>query len=118
MESLTKENFWNAIKEEYPVQMAQFCDWIDEYKKRVKWIELFNADLFSKSDYRVAGVKIENMIFKAPKYHELPIAMQLGIFIQFTIESSKANFLDASIDRPNTMEEWAQCMRDWFRLEP
>jgi len=51
------------MTEKYPFAMRYFHDWIDAYKKRNKWKSLFNAS--SKH--------------KAPKFHELPLAMQLGI---------------------------------------
>lgn len=79
MEKLTKENFWNELHTKYPAEMDIFCKWIDEYKKRVSWNMLFNSD----SDYQNAQGKNA----PAPKYHDLPIAMQIGIFIQFVAES-------------------------------
>ena len=69
METLTKENFYNEMKEKYPKIMDEFCVWIDEYKKENKWITLFGA--------------MGDMEGTAPKYHELPIAMQLGILSEF-----------------------------------
>ena len=69
-DSLTKENFWNAMQSKYPVAMDRFCKWIDEYKNRVHWYDLVNANF--KCD--------------APKYHELPLAVQIGIFLQFVSE--------------------------------
>lgn len=71
METLTKENFWNDLKEKYPEEMKRFCEWIDEYKKRVDWERLFASTINAQ----------------APKYHDLPIAMQFGIFLQFAKES-------------------------------
>lgn len=109
MESLTKENFWNAIQEQYPVEMKMFCDWIDEYKKRVQWNMLFK---------HLPGYSGGAVGFKYPKYHDLPLAMQIGIFIQFTVESSKANFFDPSMQIPFTMDDWKECVRRWFTKIP
>ena len=81
MESLTKENFWNSVYEKYTPQVQQFCDWIDEYKKRMDWNMLFNSD----SDYQNAQGKNA----PAPKYHDLPIAMQAGIFLQYVLETKR-----------------------------
>lgn len=89
MESLTKENFWNELLEKYPEQMKVFCAWIDGYKKRVNWNKLFNSD----SDYQ----NYEGKNAPAPKYHDLPIAMQIGIFMQFLAEQN-----------PDCMKDWLQ----------
>lgn len=71
IDSLTKENFWNEMYTKYPGEMQHFCEWIDEYKKRVNWCTLFKCGSHEKP----------------PKYHDLPIAMQVGIFIQFVAEA-------------------------------
>ena len=71
-QNLTKENFFNEMKEKYPNSMKHFCDWIDEYKKEVGWIDLFG-----------------NII----KYHSLPYAMQYGIWIEYCRESL-SNFFE------------------------
>ena len=65
METLTKENFWNALQEKYPAGMKIFCDWIDGYKKNSSWYFLIGKDV---------------------KYHHLPYAMQIGIWLQFERE--------------------------------
>lgn len=76
--SLTKENFWNEMYEKYPDAMKTFCAWIDEYKERVKWDSLFYNESDDFYEYAVKGRRI--------KYHDLPIAMQIGIFLQFVSE--------------------------------
>lgn len=63
--TLTKENFFNRMMESYPVACKRFCDWIDEYKKEADWSILF----LHRRRYI--------------KYHDIPHAMQLGIFIAF-----------------------------------
>lgn len=81
LENLTKENFWNSLMEKYPIGMKLFCDWIDEYKKTNNWANLFNAakaDDREYFDWNGDAVEIE-----APKYHDLPLAMQIGIFLEF-----------------------------------
>lgn len=72
MESLN-ENFWNDLKSKYPNEMKVFYDWIDEYKQKVEWNKLFNH---GSPHYAAMG-------WHNPKYHDLPIAMQVGIFMQF-----------------------------------
>lgn len=79
MDSLTKENFWNDLYEEYPSEMKHFCDWIDEYKKNNNWSELFAKG--ERTDI-------------TPKYHNLPIAMQIGIFIQYVAESDTRHSIE------------------------
>lgn len=82
-ESLTKENFWNEILEKYPKSGKLFCDWIDQYKERVNWDLLF-ADR-------------HNGLGRVPKFHEIPLAMQIGVIIQFFQEQ---NFRDYYITPP------------------
>jgi hypothetical protein len=97
MESLTKENFWNELMEKYPEQMKVFCAWIHEYKKRVNWDELFN-DITLET---IQGIVVER---RSRKYHELPIAMQVGIFFQFMAEHD-----------PDIMEDWVDLPNDTIR---
>lgn len=74
-ESLTKENFWNGMMEKYPQAMANFCQWVDEYKQRAGWENLFDHyyGFDSEGKSRI-------------KYHDLPLAMQIGIWAQFMCE--------------------------------
>ena len=67
MEILTKANFWDGIEKKYPSEFIQFAEWIDKYKAENHWKDLFPSDI---------------------KFHQLPGAMQLGIFIQYTIDES------------------------------
>lgn len=63
--SLTKENFWDDLKEKYPEAVEHFLNWIDAYKREIGWRDLF-AD----------GIK----------FHDLPFEMQNGIIARFDIE--------------------------------
>ncbi len=76
MKTLTKENFWNDLYKKYPDEVQVFCNWIDGYKERVKWNQLFNHGSPHYAD----------MGWHNPKFHDLPIAMQFGIFLQFISE--------------------------------
>ena len=76
-ETLTKENFWNEIYLKYPNATKIFCGWIDEYKISVGWESLFNAGI---------SLGANEAISKSKKYHELPYAIQQGIWIQFAQE--------------------------------
>ena len=64
-QGLTKEGFWDSMEQKYPQAAKEFYKWLDEYKKEVGWAGLFGGD----SDY--------------PKFHHLPYAMQLGIFLAY-----------------------------------
>lgn len=73
MQNLTKENFFNEMKEKYPLAMKDFCNWIDKYKVQNNWDMLFNG-----------GLQItEHVETRAPKFHDLPFAMQIGIMAQY-----------------------------------
>lgn len=91
--------------------MNQFCQWIDAYKKQEWWDKLFNANA---SAY-VAGSAFKSKT-EAPKYHDLPVAMQIGIFIQFTFETPKRyNFFPD--DFPTTMDELVSMIPEWLSEE-
>lgn len=79
METLTKENFWNEMEQKYPKAMEHFQNWIDGYKNYHNWDKLFNSGHYIHDD------KLPNWVSKAPKYHELPIAMQFGIFVEYSL---------------------------------
>jgi len=82
-ENLNKENFWNALYLEHPDKVEKFCKWIDEYKKKNNWNALFNSD----SNWQDANGKNA----PAPKFHDLPVAIQVGIFGQFMAEWAEQN---------------------------
>lgn len=100
---MTKEDFWNGIKEKYPSHFEKFSVWIDEYKKKNDWNKLFNAQ----------GEGYENPKIVAPKYHDLPAAMQIGIFTQFVSESDPVISLEIDTDR---MDKILWSIEDWFRI--
>ena len=81
METLTKENFWNDLQEKYPAGMKIFCEWIDKYKGKYGWNNLFGEH---KTFYQGNLV----CIGFAPKFHQLPYAMQIGIWLEFESEMS------------------------------
>lgn len=76
LEELSKLNFWDAIKVLYPKSFSFFEKWIDEYKADNGWKGLFN-DQSWRADQAAAIHSVP------PKFHELPFAMQFGIFTQF-----------------------------------
>jgi len=74
---LTKKAFWEPMRLKYPLGMEYFKEWIDKYKVTNNWDYLFNDN--TDDPFPRAGTPT----ITAPKYHELPIAMQLGIFNEF-----------------------------------
>jgi len=91
----------------YPEQMKVFCAWVDEYKARNEWGSIFKngEDKF----VRDTG--------KPLKYHELPIAMQFGIFYQFTVESEEYDLFYQDVAVPKTMDDIKDCIEGFFFLQ-
>lgn len=94
METLTKEEFWDPLAEKYPDLMTEFRAWIDKYKERVDW---------------------SNIFFSFVKYHDLPVAVQIGIFFQFMAETSWKH--RAWNGEQFTVEEAVQGITDYFEEE-
>jgi hypothetical protein len=81
--NLTKENFWNELTTKCPRAMEHFCAWIDEYKASHNWKKLFNEKVIEAP---VNG--FDPIYLKAPKFHDLPIEMQLGILMRYFNEQN------------------------------
>lgn len=75
---LTKENFWDEMEQKYPKAMKHFKEWIDGYKIANDWSVLFKAN-----------EKTMQIYSSTYKYHELPIAMQFGIFCEYVFTLTK-----------------------------
>lgn len=89
----TKENFWDFIEKDCPKMFAKFSHWVDEYKLRNNWERSFG-----------------NL-----KIHELPMAMQFGIFIQFAQERVyKVDFFSPNV---RYMESFGQAIHEWLVVE-
>lgn len=84
-ESLTKENFWDALYSKYPEGTQLFLDWIDAYKSAINWNHLFNA--------KFKVVEHPTNIFSSPKFHELPYPFQYGLWLEF-IDQRKSHQID------------------------
>jgi hypothetical protein len=65
MKRLTKDNFWNEVRDMYPEAVNHFCKWIDRYKEEVGWRDLFAEGI---------------------KFHDIPFDMQNGIIARFDLE--------------------------------
>lgn len=68
--------FWDEIKAKYPNGYKIFLEWIVVYKKRVKWNDLFNG----------RGMMPGGKNAIVPYMQDLPIAFQIGIFMEFVME--------------------------------
>lgn len=87
LKELSKLNFWDAIKVMRPLAWEKFDKWLDEYKPDNDWKELFNP-MFKETDVA--------RIYSYPKFHDLPAAMQIGIFMQWMADEAgdTAGWLD------------------------
>jgi hypothetical protein len=95
MENLNKTNYFTTEwLEKYPKASKLFCTWIDTYKARVNWDQLFYLN-------REVGTA------DAPKFHDLPIEFQIGIIGKFCVENKEVPhyFLSASSLRGDNMFE-------------
>jgi hypothetical protein len=103
--NLSKENFWNDLFDKYPDAVKIFCKWIDKYKKRNKWNTLFNSD----SDWQDVNGKNA----PAPKFHDLPYAMQIGILIEFL--SSYPTVHEFEVEDLFTLD-WRKNITEFFQM--
>ncbi len=74
--NINKENFFNVMMKEYPDATQRFCDWIDNYKSEVGWINLFY-------DNGEEGIK----------FHDIPYEMQKGIIERFVKETTNQDII-------------------------
>ena len=87
--SLTKENFFDELKANYPTAWLAFDLWIDEYKKAVDWDSLFNDESLISVETQISKDSRRDVFgySKAPKFHEIPFEMQIGILLKFVTEN-------------------------------
>lgn len=97
------EEHWAKFKEAYPDAMAIFSTWIDEYKKRVFWKQLFYKDF---------GIGI-----LPPRFDEIPAAMQVGIFLQFASENNFADPLMIEIKHKTSIDEIFTWIGEYLKAE-
>lgn len=83
---LTLENFWNQLTEQYPKEVKHFGAWIDEYKNHIDWENLFCTSRVWHMNY-VPDSNID------VKYHDLPLAMQFGIFCEYAVTNGEVVYL-------------------------
>jgi hypothetical protein len=84
MDILTKKEFWDPIAERHPKAMEAFMAFVDRYKQHHRWPELFNENVPERQvRVFIPGPPLRWEDTKAPKFHDLPTAMQFGIFLEF-----------------------------------
>jgi len=83
MRDLKKPDF-DRLRALYPNGMQAFLDWVDAYKIKNDWLLLFN------SCYDFQDMNGRNAA--APKYHDIPGAMQMGIWVQFMRERGGCSY--------------------------
>lgn len=91
LRNLSLDNFFNRLKNIYPLSMEYFCNWIDEYKKSNDWNTLFNEVTLEQ------GIGQNSFKLKAPKFHDLPFAMQYGILVEFSSHLMNKDFNDSEL---------------------
>lgn len=104
---MNRSEFWDILSEKYPEEVGDFTHWCDEFKRRYNWFGIFRegADTIETP----LGTAV---IHKSIKIHDLPQAMQIGIFLQYTIEHG-GPVLFCGI----TMESTIRSIKVWFEAE-
>jgi hypothetical protein len=67
------KKFWDDLEAKYPTGTEHFYNWVVAYKDSVGWDHLFRP---AKSGELLS-------------YFELPIAMQIGIFLQYAADQGR-----------------------------
>lgn len=68
------QQFWKDLFEKYPEVVGKFREWIDQYKVKHHWNDLFP---YKEREHYFADIK----------FHNLPDAMQWGVFQLFKEEN-------------------------------
>lgn len=86
--------------------MKNFQNWIDRYKKKNDWSDLFNGEI----DYGIG----RRYTTKAPKFHDLPDYMQFGIFLQYLDEYENYYVGSVFVKNPaTTISYYIEKIEDW-----
>ena len=104
--TLTMETFWKNMEENYLYAMKLFKTWIDEYKKENQWDTLFNVNTSCSGKCNSPS----------PKYHDLPAAMQYGIFQQFASIYSQENNIELKQNLIFTIDGISVYIESFFRI--
>jgi hypothetical protein len=104
---MDKARFWDPIREKYPEEFGDFAKWCDEWKRRSDWTSLF-PETFESVRTKM-GL---SFAMASTKIHDLPPPMQIGIFIQYTVESG-LSFIHAEFV-PQIMDDYIGSIEAWF----
>jgi len=103
---LTKEKFWSPLEELNEEGLKKFYLWIDDIKRRNNWQQLFN---YGSPHYSKQG-------WHNPKFHELPSAMQFGIFLQYVSETTPLAFSGSMFSKPS-VDNVVNIIKAYFQTE-
>lgn len=92
---LTKA-FWDHQAEVHPEMMKEFRAFCDNYKDDNDWDKLFNAGAQMTAFY--SATKTTQCATTAPKVHDLPDAMQMGIFMAWQATKDEDPIVAEGID--------------------
>lgn len=96
--SFTKQNFFDEMMAKYPAGVKVFRDWLTEYKTRPDSYQVFHPCCSTHPDN--------------PDFHDLPGAMQVGIWIQFIMERGACSWeIEDLLDY-----DWKEDMAATFRM--
>jgi hypothetical protein len=109
-QSLNKQNFWNDLHEQFPKSVDMFCKWIDDYKKGVQWDHMFRRQTYTDHQSETSTI----LDFRIAKFHDLPIAMQIGIIFQFTVEVSHAERISLFYGECDSISDAIDRIVIWF----
>lgn len=106
MENINKENFFNGIKDQYPLAHHLFLAWIDEWKKSVGFNYLVNPAFESR---HISGHAETRLTADTPtKFHDLPFDMQYGVFVKFL---TSCHYREFKLEMPFMRGLLTECFR-------
>lgn len=98
MDIITKA-FWDELHKTYEIDVEYFYNWIDKYKKTIGWNALYRP-------LTSGGARG----FSYPKFHDMPTAIQFGIFLQFVSEKGHTE----TVQLPLTKKGMADFVANYF----
>lgn len=103
--SMLKDSFWAEIKERWPGEFERFTAWVDDYKRKEDWDQMFPPTI-------IVGGKNGPLESQTIKFYRLPSAMQIGIFMQYCIEENhRYELLEG---QPKSMGKLVDMVKEWF----
>ncbi len=86
---LTYHEFWEPLENAYPEACKVLYEWLENYREQVNWKKMFSVTMWSIKHNRAMGAEDyethnrHEIATHLYDFHDLPIAMQIGIFIEF-----------------------------------